>query len=104
MRLRATGIWEVPHLQCRFGDSVVEATVGADWHNAAGAATRVLTTGVHLTQQHTAGVAPLLITLNAQDFGEYGLRFRYPTPAVASVHPAARPDRGGTSSPSAVHC
>ena len=96
VRLRATGIWEVPHLQCRFGDSVVEATVGADWHSAAGAATRVLTMTC-ISPNNTAGVAPLAVTLNAQDFGEYGLSFRYyPTPAVASVHPLLGPTEGGT--------
>ena len=106
VRLRGEGLWEVPHLQCRFGTIAVDATVVSEWFHADGAPRRQLeatcisppmVTFANATATAAVSV-PFLVSTNAQQFVGQGFAFTYyaPTPVSQPMRPTLGPHLGGT--------
>ena len=100
--IRGEHLWHAPDLRCRFGDIVVNATVGSEWYYVSGTSRRDLE--VHCRSPGSAaanpqgGAVPLALSLNAQEYFHDGLNFSYHLnpPAYAPLHPSFGPLHGGT--------
>lgn len=100
--VRAKHVWDVPLVQCRFGENIVNATAGAEWFYVEGSPHRELELSClspNISSSNPSGGSVRLeLSLNGQEFFFDGFKFTYhrsPPPHV-SIRPLLGPQLGGT--------
>ena len=96
--VRGKGLWNAPHLQCRFGETTVSATVSSTSGYVSAAPYRELEAHCISPRSNVNGRAALAISLNAQEFIEDGFHFSYypSVRAQSPLRPLFGPTLGGT--------